>query len=302
MRAAICERYGGPEVLRVVDLPTPVPRAGQVRVRVRASAVTSSDCFLRGLRLPLAYRIAARATMGLRRPRVGVLGLLAAGDVDAVGADVRNFRPGDRVYAFTGTRFRCHAEYVCVPADGVLALMPGDASYVDAAAVPYGGLMGSHFLRRAAVRPGERVLVNGASGAVGTSAVQLASHLGAVVTGVCGPTNADLVKSLGAVDVIDYTTSELGSRGAVFDLVLDAVGKTSRAKAAAATAPGGRFVSVNNGTPKFSGNELARLTGLCEAGALRPVVDRVYPLEEIAEAHRYVETGHKRGNVIVTID
>ena len=277
MRAAVCERYGPPEVVRVAERPMPVPRRHEVRIRVRASAVTSSDCSVRGMRLPLAYRLAARVALGLTRPRVGVLGLLAAGDVDAVGPGTTGFEPGDRVYAFTRTRFGCHAEYVCVPADGVIAAMPGNASYLDAAAVPYGGLMAQHFLRRGRTGPGKRVMVYGASCAVGTSAVQLATHLGATVTGVCGPTNADLVRSLGAVAVVDYTRTDVATLGAVFDVVLDAVGRTSRRSTAAASAPGGRFVSVNQGTPVFTQHDLVELTRLFESGALRPVVDRRSP-------------------------
>lgn len=302
MRAAVCERYGPPEVLHVAERPMPAPRQHEVRIRVRASAVTSSDCVARGLHLPLAYRLAARVALGLTRPRAGVLGLLAAGDVEAVGASTTGFKPGDRVYAFTRTRFGCHAEYVCVSADSVIAAMPGNASYLDAAAVPYGGLMAQHFLRRGQLRAGERVMIYGASGAVGTSAVQLATHLGATVTGACGPSNANLVRSLGAVAVIDYTTTDVATLGAVFDLVLDAVGKTSKRKTAGALAPGGRFVSVNQGTPKFTHRELTELTHLYESGALRPVVDRVYSVDDIVSAHRYVEAGHKRGNVLVTFD
>lgn len=302
MRAAVCRRYGPPEVLRLAELPVPVPRPREVCIRVRAAAVTSSDCYLRGLDLPLRYRAVARVVMGMRGPRVRVLGLVAAGQIASVGGQVTRFRVGERVYAFTGTRFGCHAEYVCVASDGVIAPAPVNASDVEAAAVPYGGLLAMHFLRRANVRSGQRVMIYGASGAVGTAAVQLATHLGAAVTGVCGPTNLELVRRLGAVEVMDYTTSDIAGRGPAFDVVLDAVGKTSRSKVAGALAPAGRFISVNGGTPKFTAVHLAELTRLYEIGVLEPVIDRVYPLAEIIDSHRYVETGHKRGNVLVTLD
>ena len=302
MRAAVCERYGPPEVLRVVDVPVPTPEAREVRIAVVASAVTSSDTFIRGLRLPPAYRALARLRMGLTGPRVRVLGLVLAGEVDAVGAGVTRFRKGEAVYGFTFLRFGCNAEYACVPEDAVLAPLPAGASFVEAAAIPYGGLLGLHTVRRARVRSGQRVMVYGASGAVGTSMVQLAAHLGAHVTGVCGPSNLDLVRSLGASEVIDYTVGDVPDQVETpFDVVVDAVGRTTRKRCAGALAPGGRFFSVNQGTPRFTVDQLTELTALNEIGALRPVVDRVFPLEQIVDAHRYVETGHKRGNVVVTM-
>jgi NADPH:quinone reductase-like Zn-dependent oxidoreductase len=228
--------------------------------------------------------------------------MVAAGVVDAVGSAVSAFRLGDRLYAFTRTRFGCHAEQVCVPADGVVGPMPSNATWVEAAAVPYGGLMALHFLRRGRLRAGEQVMVYGASGAVGTAAVQLATHFGAQVTGVCGPKNGSLVRSLGADDIVDYTREDLGARGPRYDLVLDAVGKASKRKAAAAMAPRGRFTSVNHGTPRFTADQLSELTAFYEAGGLRSVIDRVYPLDGVVDAHRHVETGHKTGDVVLTLE
>jgi NADPH:quinone reductase-like Zn-dependent oxidoreductase len=221
------------------------------------------------------------------------------------GRAVTRFQPGDRVWAFTKLRFGAYAEYTCLKEDSSVALAPTDSTHDEAAAIAYGGLMAIHYLRRGGVRSGQRVLVYGASGAAGTAAIQLARHAGAEVTGVCGPDNMELVMSLGAAATLDYTSVQAPPAGSAYDLVLDAVGKRkgSPLKSACrrAVAPGGRYVSVDDGTPGFSAADLADLAELVESGAIRAVIDRVYPLERIVEAHRYVETDHKRGNVVVTV-
>ena len=305
MQAVVCTRYGPPEVLRLEELPTPIPRKNEVRIRIRATAVTSSDCYLRALSVPLAYRMMARLAVGWNAPRQPVLGLVLSGEVDAVGPDARSFKVGDRVFGFNRHRFGTYAQYVCWPEDGLLAMRPANLTDEQTAAIPYGGLLALHCLRKADVRAGKKVLVYGASGAVGTSAVQLARHFGAEVTGVCSTANLELVASLGASTVVDYTVEDFTDRDEHYDLILDAVGKRKSAAALRqcrrVLAPGGTCVSVDDGTPKLRREDLVSLAELATKGEIRPVIDRTYALDDIVDAHRYVDTGHKRGNVIVTV-
>jgi len=305
VKAVVCTRYGRPEVLRVEELATPVPRENEVRIRVLATAVTSSDCYVRGLNLSLAYRIMARLALGWNAPRQPVLGMVLSGEVDSVGPDATSFEVGQPIFGFNRHRFGTYAQYVCWPEDGLLATRPANLTDEEAAAIPYGGLLALHFLRKADVRAGQRVLVYGASGAVGTSAVQLARHLGAHVAGVCSAANMDLVASLGATTVIDYTREDFTDRAARYDLIFDAVGKRKSAAALRrcrqVLAPGGTFVSVDDGTPKLRREDLVLLGELATKGEIRPVIDRTYALDDIVEAHRYVDNGHKRGNVVIAI-
>ena len=305
MRAVICTRYGPPEVLRLTELETPTPRKNEVRIRIFATAVTSSDCYVRGLNLTFAYRIMARLALGWSAPRRKVLGMVLSGQVDALGPEVRSFTAGDRVFGFNRHLFGTYAEYVCWPEDGLLATRPADLTDEEAASIPYGGLLALACLRRASVEAGQRVLVYGASGAVGTSAVQLARHLGAEVTGVCSAANLELVRSLGATTVVDYAREDFTARGQRYDLIFDAVGKRKSAAAlrgcSRALASGGKRLSVDDGTPKLLAADLMLLGELAAKGEIRPVIDRCYPLEELAEAHRYVDGGHKRGNVVIAV-
>ena len=305
MRAVVCTRYGPPEVLGVEERATPVPRKNEVRIRIRATAVTSSDCYVRGLNLNLAYRLMGRLVLGWRAPRQPVLGMVLSGEVDAVGPDATSFEVGQPVFGFDRHRFGTYAQYVCWPEDGLLATRPANLSDEEAAAIPYGGLLALHVLRKGDVQAGQRVLVYGASGAVGTSAVQLARHFGARVTGVCSAANADLVASLGATTVIDYTSNDFTDGAERYDLVLDAVGKRKSAAAfrrcRRVLAPGGACVSVDDGTPKLRREDLVLLGELATKGEIRPVIDRTYALDDIVEAHRYVAVGHKRGNVVITV-
>ena len=305
MKAVVCTRYGPPEVLRLEELATPVPRKNEVRIRIRATAVTSSDCYVRGLALSPTYRLMARLALGWSAPRQPVLGMVLSGEVDAVGPDARSFEVGDRVFGFDRHRFGTYAQYVCWPEDGLLATRPANLTDDEAAAIPYGGLLALHFLRKADVRAGQRVLIYGASGAVGASAVQLARHFGAEVTGVCSTANLDLVASLGATTVIDYTREIFTDRAERYDLVFDAVGKRKSAAALRrcreVLAPGGAFVSVDDGTPKLRRDDLVLLGELATKGGIRPVIDRTYALDDIVDAHRYVDDGHKRGNVVITV-
>jgi NADPH:quinone reductase-like Zn-dependent oxidoreductase len=305
VRAAVCTRYGPPEVLRLEERLTPVPVKNEVRVRIRATAVTSSDCYVRGLRLSPVYRIMGRLALGWNGPRQPVLGMVLSGVVDAVGLDVRSLKVGDRVFGFNKSRFGTYAQYVCWPEDGLMAMTPANLSDEEAAAIPYGGLLALACLRRADIRAGHKVLVFGASGAVGTSAVQLARQLGAEVTGVCSAANADLVRSLGATRIVDYTVEDFADGTERYDLIFDAVGKRKSGAALRlgrrVLAPGGACISVDDGSPKLRREDLVLLGELAAQGEIRPVIDRTYDLGEIIEAHRYVDMGHKRGNVIVTV-
>ena len=310
MRASVCTRYGPPEVLELREVATPSPGSRQVRIRIHATAVSVTDCRVRSdLRsAPAPLRFLARLATGFGRPRQPILGSALAGEIDAVGKDVKRFAVGDRVFGYSGMRFGGNAEYVCLKETGGLLTgglvpAPSNISSAEAAAIPYGGLMALHFLKRAGVRSGQRVLIYGASGAVGTAAVQIARAFGAEVTGVCSTANLDLVTALGAERVLDYTReSDPGGR---YDLVFDCVGlrKTSALKQASRTAllPGGKYASVDRGAPRMTAGGLLVLRELIEAGQLKAVIDRRYPLEQMAEAHRYVELGHKRGNVVISI-
>jgi NADPH:quinone reductase-like Zn-dependent oxidoreductase len=304
VKAVVYTGYGPPEVLRLADRPEPRAGRNDVLIRVHSTAVTASDCLVRGLRFTGWRRSLIRIAFGVRAPR-GVLGMVAAGEVESVGRRVTRFAPGDRVFGMGGFRFGAYAEKVCWSARATLAAMPAGLTFDDAAALPYGGQLASYFMRRLNIGKGVRVLIYGASGAIGTSAVQLARHLGAEVTGVCSTANVDLVRSLGAGTVIDYTREDFTRGDARYDVVFDAVGRRKSAPALAAApavlSPGGVVMSVDDGTPRMTTPDLVTLTQLWESGEFRPVIDRTYPLERIVEAHRYVDQGHKKGNVIVTV-
>ncbi len=305
MRAAVCTAYGPPEVLQIRTVPDPRPRDKEVCIRLVATSVTASDCIVRGLKLRGVYRLFMRAAFGIRAPRKGIIGMIAAGEIESVGREVTSFKPGDQVFGMDGFRAGTYAEKVCWPATAALAALPANLTYEESAALPYGGLIASFLVRRLKVRKGQRLLVYGASGAIGTSAVQLARHLGAEVTGVCSTTNLELVRSLGATTVIDYTKDDFTQSGRRYDVIFDAVGKRKSAKAmlnaAAALASGGVSMSVDDAFPRTKTSDLLVLKELAQSGAFRPVIDRRYTLDEIVEAHRYVDLGHKKGNVIVAI-
>lgn len=318
MRAVVCTEYGSADVLRVQEVEKPSPKADELRIKIFASAVSASDCIVRGMALPFWHPIGfmMRLVLGFKRPRNPILGLVLAGEVDAVGAEVKGFRVGEQVFGFTGTRFGCYAEYICLtekrvassPAaiPSVLAHKPAHLTYEEAAAIPFGGLLALHFLRKGEIKSGQKILVYGASGAIGSAAVQLASrYFGAEVVGVCSTRNIDMVKSLGAARVIDYTREDITSRGDHYDLILDAVGKSKssnfKTQCKQALAQDGRYVSVDDGSPKPYPEDLILLKDLVEAGKLKPVIDRCYPMAQVAEAHQYVDKGHKKGNVVLSI-
>jgi NADPH:quinone reductase-like Zn-dependent oxidoreductase len=306
MKAVVYTRYGPPEVLRLVDVPKPTPRDHEVLVKVRAATVTIGDTIMRSFNLPIHgwQKIMAQLILGWRKPRRHILGMELAGDVEAAGRRVTRFQPGDPVFASTfAVSFGGHAEYKCLPEDGVIAPKPANLTYEEAAAVPGASQTAWRCLLKGRLQPGQKILIYGASGAVGTNAVQLASrHFGAEVTGVCSGANLALVRSLGASQVIDYTRQDFTQSGAIYDVVFDAVGKLAPAQGKAALKPAGVYLNVHADS---GGDEnpqtLLLIKELIEAGKLRPVIDRVYPLEQIVEAHRYVEQGHKRGNVVITV-
>ena len=320
MRAAVRTRYGPPDVVRVVEVEKPAAKDNEVLVRVHATTVNRTDCGLRAAK-PFIYRF----FLGLRRPRLTVLGNEFAGQVEAVGTGVRSFEVGDRVFGFSGTRFGAHAEYLTMPEDGLLATMPADLSYEEAAPSTEGSIYALSLIRTAKLQRGQGVLVNGATGAIGSAAVQLWRDMGAVVTAVCGAEHMELVRGLGADRVIDYTAEDFTRDERRYDVVMDAVGKSSFGRCRRLLKPGGLYLSTDLGplsqnpllalvTPLFGGRRVrfpiprqdqgtvTYLKERIESGAFKPLIDRRCRLDQIIEAYRYVETGRKVGSVVITID
>lgn len=322
MRAMICERYGPPEVLKVKEVNKPKPLDNEVLIKIHATTVTSGDARVRGLNVPAGFGLIMRLVLGISGPRQPVLGTELAGVVESVGRDVRQFKAGDSVFAFTDFAMGCHAEYRCMPEKGAIALKPTNLTHDEAAALSFGGMTALDFFNRAKIQRGERVLINGASGAVGTAAVQLARHFGAEVTGVCSTANVELVRSLGAVHVIDYTKEDFTQNSETYDIIIDTVGTAPFSRSKASLKDGGRLLMLIAGLPDMlqapwlslttkkkvvAGpaatrvEDLQCLAELAESGEFKPVIDRRYPFEQIAEAYRYVETGRKKGNVVIVL-
>jgi len=310
MAAVVCRKYGPPEVLRITKVARPFPKPDEVCIRICASAVTASDIFIRSARVAPALQIPFRLMMGFTGPRRSVVGFVFSGEVEETGDKILRFKPGDKVYGTTGFRLGAYAEYRCMKETdsrqhGCLALKPENLSHEESTAAAYGGLLALQYLEKGNIQPGHKVLIYGASGTSGTIAVQYAKHLGAIVTGVCSTKNIDFVKSLGADEVIDYTAVDEPPRGARYDFVLDSVGgiKTSELKKACRTAltSQGKYVSIDDGDLQLSSERMLRLKELIEGGSITPILGRTYPLDDIVEAHRFVESGHKRGGVAITI-
>jgi NADPH:quinone reductase-like Zn-dependent oxidoreductase len=305
MKAIVCTKYGLPEVLQLQEVEKPTPKQNEVLIKIHATAVTASDCIIRGFKVPRHLWLPMGLAIGFTKPRKSILGMVLAGEIEAVGKAVRRFEPRSQVYAFNILRFGTYAEYTCLPENSVIAVKPSNVTYEEATAIPYGGLLALHFLRKGQIQSGQHVLIYGASGAVGTAAVQLARSFGATVTGVCSGTHVALVQSLGAEYVLDYTKEKRVPSGARYDVIFDAVGKAKssplKVQCKEDLTPKGTSLSVDEGRPEVRIEGLRFLTELIEAGKLQAVIDRRYPLEQMAEAHRYVETGHKQGNVVITV-
>ena len=323
MKAVICTKYGAPEVLKIRDVQKPVPKDNEILIKVYATTVTSGDTRIRSFRVPVSFWLPARIALGFRSPKINILGAELSGEVESVGKDVKKFRVGDKVFAYPGHHGGGYAEYTCMAEDSAIALKPSNLTYEEGAAVSFGGNTALYFLKQANIKNGQKVLIYGASGSVGTYAVQIAKYLGAEVTGVCSTSNIDLVKSLGADKVIDYTKEHFNIDGVIYDVIFDAVGKFSFSDSMKSLQKEGfylqtlavpskslqmRLASINSrktfigGTAVPNAENLKCLKELVETGKIKPVIDRTYPLEQIVEAHRYVEKGHKKGNVVVIMD
>ena len=322
MKAIVCPRYGPPEVLQFKEVERPTPKDNEVLVKVHATTVTTGDCEFRGLHLPLAWQLMVRIGLGLRRPREKILGQELAGAIESVGSAVRMFKKGDSVFAATGLRLGAWAEYTCVPEKGLIAIKPANLSYEETASLPVGGLHALHLLSKANIQTGQRVLIIGAGGTVGTIAVQLAKYFGAEVTGVDTALKLDMLRSIGADHVIDYTQENFSNNGETYDAIFDVVGKSSFTACVRSLKENGLYLLGNPGLSQqvrglwtsltsskkiiggmisYHAEDLVFLKELAEAGKIRSVIDRRYPLEQIVEANRYVESGQKTGNVVITV-
>ncbi|GAB1782461.1 NAD(P)-dependent alcohol dehydrogenase [Priestia aryabhattai] len=302
MKAMVCTKYGKPDVLQLQEVEKPIPKENEILIKIYATTVTSGDCRVRSFNSPLLLWLPLRIVLGLRKPRKSILGVELAGEVEDVGKNVTRFKKGDQLFAMTGMKFGGYAEYICLPEKGTIAVKPENVTYEEAASISFGGTTALHFFRKGTIQTGQKVLIYGASGAVGTAAVQLANYYGAEVTGVCSAKNSELVKSLGADLVIDYQNENFTEKQERYDLIFDAVGKITKNQCKEALALNGRFVSVEGqGIAKVQTKDLLLLKKLMEEGQIQSVIDRCYSLEQVPEAHEYVETGHKIGSVVVTL-
>ncbi|KON68583.1 NADPH:quinone oxidoreductase [Peribacillus butanolivorans] len=323
MKAIVYTKYGPPDVLQLKEVKKPTPKENEILVKVKATTVTVADIRSRSFTVPLSVWLPARITLGFRRPKKSILGLELSGEVESVGKDVKQFKKGDQVFAASQIGYGAYAEYKCLPENGPVSIKPNNLSFEEAAAIPIGARTALFYLRKANIKSGQKVLVYGASGSVGSYAVQIAKYFGADVTGVCSTTNLELVKSLGADQVIDYTREDFSSKGETYDVIFEAVDKSSFSACMKSLKKDGTYINVTVPLPgvrmlwtKLTSNRklilgqnspenseaLNFLKELVETGKLKVVIDRYYAFEEIVEAHRYVEKGHKKGNVVITVE
>jgi NADPH:quinone reductase-like Zn-dependent oxidoreductase len=330
MKAIVYTKYGSPDVLHFTEVAKPAPKDNEVLIRIHATPVNFGDLLARNFKsvtprqfnMPFFFWLPARLAFGIRKPKKNILGSEFAGEVEAVGAAVTRFKPGDQVFGYRGQSMGAYAEYLCMPEDGVLAIKPANMTYAEAAAVPYGALTALSLLRKVNVQSGQQVLINGASGGIGSAAVQLAKYFGAEVTGVCSTPRLEFVKALGADKVIDYTQQDFTRNGATYDLIFDILGKSSLARGKHSLKPNGRYLFasfklkqlVQMLWTKIAGNQkvicalssekaadLTFIKELIEAGKYKAIIDKRYPLAQTAEAHRYVESGQKQGSAVICV-
>jgi NADPH:quinone reductase-like Zn-dependent oxidoreductase len=325
MKAILHTKYGPPDELQFKEVEKPVPKEDEVLIKIHATTVTTTDCNIRNSTfVPTLFLLPSRMQLGFNKPKINILGVELAGDIEAAGVDVKRFKKGDQVFGTPGPPLGAHAEYICMPENGVLTTKPANITYEEAASIPLAANTALYFIRdQGNIQAGQKVLINGASGGIGTFAVQLAKYYGAEVTGVCSTTNVEMVKSLGADMVIDYTKEDLTKSNERYDVIFDVVGKISFSRFKNSlkkkgiyltTLPtmaiilqtiwtsmiGGKKVKFGDAVPKVE--NIIFLKELIEAGIIKPVIDRIYPLEQTAEAFRYVEKGHKKGNVVITVE
>jgi NADPH:quinone reductase-like Zn-dependent oxidoreductase len=328
MKAIVWTKYGSPDALQLKDVETPAPKEDEVLIRVHAATASTADTELRRLKLPLFFAVFLRLYLGFLKPtRIRILGTEFAGEVVSIGKDVTGYQPGDQVYGYTGLSMGTYAEYLCLSENpsalaSVMGKKPVNVRYEEAAALPFGGLEALHSLRQANIQPGQKVLIVGAGGSIGTYAVQLARHYGAEVTGVDKPEKLEMLRSIGAQHVIDYTKEDFTRNGQTYDVILDTIGKSPFARSLRSLHEQGTYLNANPGffgrirmrwlsrnsskrvipwTAGYTVKNLLALKELVEAGTIKPVIDRIYSLEQIVEAHRYVDSGQKKGNVVITV-
>jgi NADPH:quinone reductase-like Zn-dependent oxidoreductase len=309
MKAVICEKYGEPEVLKLAEVPKPTPNDNEVCIQIHATAVTNSDIFIRSSNLPFPIIIPFRLMIGITRPRKSIIGLVYSGEIETVGENIKRFKPGDMVYGITGFTLGAYAEYVCLKEKdskvGCISLKPKNLSHEESTMVAYGGLLAFQYLEQGNIQQGQKVLIYGASGTSGTLAVQIAKNLGAEVTGVCSTANLEMVKNLGADYVIDYTKQDSVPKAVYYDFILDSVGKAKTSKlkenCKKELSANGKYTSIDNGDLKNSSQRLNKIKEYAESGYIKPILDKIYSLDEIVEAHRYVEKEHKKGGVAITV-
>jgi len=302
MKAAILTNSGQPEVLQIKEIEKPRPKDNEVLIKIYATSVTSGDVSLRSFKSQRLFWFMMRIMYGLKKPKRSILGSELAGEIISVGKDVKLFKVGDEVFGSSGMDFGANAQYISLPEDGTLAIKPSNISYEEAASIPFGALASLYFLKKGSIQKGQKFLINGASGDVGVFAVQLVKYFGAEVTGVSSTKNLELVKSLGADTVIDYTKKDFKEQEELYDLIFDVVGKTSYSECKNVLTPKGKFVTTKKGLAKDNIEDFIFLKELIETKEIKPVIDRHYHLEEIAEAHRYVGKGQKSGSIVLTVE